>query len=106
MKYLSIAMIAILLFSIAGCSSGRKVTAARQPMSKCIEELNNIPEVAALLRNRGKQPDEVNRRPLEGMKIALTLNRMVRSKVDPDANADDACFTENTRENFEKLIKA
>jgi peptidoglycan/xylan/chitin deacetylase (PgdA/CDA1 family) len=75
-------------------------------MSKCIEELNNIPEVAASLRNHGKQPDEVNSRPLEGMKIALTLNRMVRNKIDPDANADDACFTENTRENFDKLIKA
>jgi peptidoglycan/xylan/chitin deacetylase (PgdA/CDA1 family) len=75
-------------------------------MSKCIEELNNIPEVAASLRNHGKRSDEVNSRPLEGMRIALTLNRMVRNKIDPDASIDDACFTENTRENFEKLIKA
>ena len=95
-----------MLFSFAGCSSPGKVTAARPTMSKCIEELNNIPEVAASLRNHGKQSDEVNSRPLQGMKIALTLNRMVRNKIDPDANADDACFTENTRENFEKLIKA
>jgi peptidoglycan/xylan/chitin deacetylase (PgdA/CDA1 family) len=106
MKYLSIAIISILLFVLAGCSSSRKVTADRSSMSKCKEELNTIPEVAASLRNHGKQSDEVNSRPLEGMKIALTLNRMVRSKVEPEANADDACFTENTRENFDKLIKA
>lgn len=106
MNYLSITIISILIFSFAGCSSARKVTAANAAMSKCKEELNTIPEVAASLRNHGKQSDEVNSRPLEGMKIALTINRMVRNKVDPDANADDACFTENTRENFEKLIKA
>jgi len=82
------------------------VTAAKPSASKCREELNAIPEVAALLRSKGKQTDESNSRPLEGMQIALTLNRMVRNKIDPDANADDACFTENTRENFDKLLKA
>jgi peptidoglycan/xylan/chitin deacetylase (PgdA/CDA1 family) len=106
MKYLSIAIISIMLLPFAGCSSSGKVDAAKTSMSKCKEELNTIPEVAASLRNHGKQPDEANSRPLEGMKIALTINRMVRNKVDPDANADDACFTENTRENFDKLIKA
>jgi peptidoglycan/xylan/chitin deacetylase (PgdA/CDA1 family) len=106
MNYLPITIIFILALSFAGCSSARKVTAANPAMSKCKEELNTIPEVAASLRNHGKQSDEVNSRPLEGMKIALTINRMVRNRVDPDANADDACFTENTRENFEKLIKA
>jgi peptidoglycan-N-acetylglucosamine deacetylase len=106
MKYLSIVIIAILLFVSAGCSSSSSVTAARPSMSKCKEELNNIPEVAASLRPHGKQADEANSRPLGGMKIALTINRMVRNKIDPEANADDACFTENTRENFEKLVKA
>jgi peptidoglycan/xylan/chitin deacetylase (PgdA/CDA1 family) len=106
MKYLSIAIISTLLFQSAGCSSSRSVTAARPSVSKCKEELNTIPEVAALLRAKGKQTDESNSRPLEGMQIALTLNRMVRNKIDPDANADDACFTENTRENFDRLVKA
>jgi peptidoglycan/xylan/chitin deacetylase (PgdA/CDA1 family) len=106
MKYLSIAVIAILLFLTTACNSSRNVTAAKPSMPKCKDELTSIPEVAASARAHAKQSDELNSRPLEGMQIALTINRMVRNKVDPDANADDACFTENTRENFEKLVKA
>src|ERR1044071_1573525 len=106
MKYLSIAVITVLLFIQTACNPSKNVTAAKPSMPTCKDELNTIPEVAASSRSHGKQPDEANSRPLEGMQIALTINRMVRSKIDPDANADDACFTENTRENFEKLVKA
>jgi peptidoglycan/xylan/chitin deacetylase (PgdA/CDA1 family) len=106
MKYLAIAIIANMLFLSAACNSSRSVTAARPSIPKCKEELNTIPEVATSVRSHGKQPDDADSRPLEGMQIALTINRMVRNRVDPDANADDACFTENTRENFDKLIKA
>jgi hypothetical protein len=40
------------------------------------------------------------------MEIALTINRMVRSTADHDRDQDDWCYTENTRENFEKLLSA
>ncbi len=43
---------------------------------------------------------------LAGVEIALTINGMVRSTVEPDRNQDDWCYTENTRENFEKLLNA
>jgi peptidoglycan/xylan/chitin deacetylase (PgdA/CDA1 family) len=34
------------------------------------------------------------------------MNWMVRSKADPDRDLDDWCYTENSRENFDKLITA
>jgi hypothetical protein len=40
------------------------------------------------------------------MEIALTINRMVRSTADPDRDQDDWCYTENARENFDKLLRA
>ena len=74
-------------------------------MSRCQDELNAIPEVAAAIKARGKKPDE-GEVSLSGMEIALTINRMVRSTVDPDRDQDDWCYTENTRENFEKMLSA
>lgn len=95
-----------MLFLNDGCSSARNNNQSRPQMSKCKDSLSTIPEVAELLRARGKQAEEVDTKPLAGMEIALTINRMVRTKVDPDADADDMCYTENTRENFDKLISA
>ncbi|HKP86560.1 MAG TPA: polysaccharide deacetylase family protein [Blastocatellia bacterium] len=106
MKFLSITTIALLLFVYDGCSATRNANQSRPQMSKCKEALSVIPEVAALLKARGKQNEETDTKPLAGMEIVLTINRMVRTKVDPDANADDLCFTENTRENFDKLVTA
>ena len=75
-------------------------------MSRCQDELNTIPEVAAAsIKARSKRPDDAEE-SLAGMEIALTINRMVRSTVDPDRDQDDWCYTENTRENFEKLTNA
>lgn len=73
-------------------------------MTRCQEDLNAIPEVAASLRARSKQSADEG--SLNGMEIALTLDLMVRSKADPERNLDDSCYTENSRENFEKLITA
>ncbi len=73
-------------------------------MTQCQEDLNAIPEVAASLRARTKQSGDEG--ALNGMEIALTLNWMVRSKADPERDLDDWCYTENSRENFEKLITA
>lgn len=75
-------------------------------MTRCQDELGTIPEVvAASIRARGKKPDDADD-SLAGMEIALTINRMVRSTVDPDRDQDDWCYTENTRENFDKLVNA
>jgi len=63
-------------------------------MSKCQEEeLERLPQVGRWLRLRGRQPDQSERRPLEGMQIALTLNRMVRDRIDPGSDEDDLCYT-------------
>jgi hypothetical protein len=106
MKYSSrIPIILILLFLSAGCSASKRAQAAKPEMTRCQEELNSIPEVAAASpKARSKQPDAEG--SLEGMQIALTINRMVRSVADPDQDQDDWCYTENTRENFEKIVSA
>ncbi len=75
-------------------------------MTRCQQELNTIPEMAAAAaKARGKRTDEAEE-PVEGMEIALTINRMVRSKVEPELDQDDWCYTENTPENFRKLLSA
>ena len=101
-------MILILLILSSGCSSSRGTQAAKPEMTRCQDDLKAIPEVAASLRARAKQSgDEAPLNGLlSGMEIALTLDLMVRSKADPDRDLDDWCYTENSRENFEKLIKA
>jgi hypothetical protein len=75
-------------------------------MTRCQAELNAIPEVgAAAAKTRSKRTDD-GEESLQGMQIALTINRMIRSNVDPDQDQDDWCYIENTRENFDKLVGA
>jgi len=107
MKYSSVlAMIVLPVFLFFGCSPSRTVQAEKPAMARCQEELNTIPEMAAAsIRARGKRTDEPDD-SLEGMEIALTINRMVRTKVEPDLDQDDWCYTENTPENFQKLLSA
>jgi|ERR1041384_3008462 hypothetical protein len=99
-----IAIVLILVFLSAGCSVSRNTQAAKQDLTRCQEDLNAIPEVAAALRARAK--DTEGEDALNGMEIALTLNYMVRSKVDSERDVDDWCYTENSRENFDKLVAA
>lgn len=75
-------------------------------MTKCQDELERIPRIGAWFKSRGKRSEQNESRPLDGMEIALTINRMVRDKVDPNNDEDDLCYTENTVENFDKLIDA
>ena len=72
-------------------------------MTRCKEELNAIPEMGAVAAKSRSKRTEAS---LEGMQIALTINRMVRRNVDPDRDQDDWCYIENTRENFDKLLGA
>lgn len=75
-------------------------------MTRCQEALNTIPEIAAWSAiTRGKRPEAAGQ-TLQGMEIALTMNRMVRSKSDPDEDLDDWCYTENNRGNFDKIVTA
>jgi hypothetical protein len=104
MRY--VATILALTFVSAGCSASKRADAAKPEMTRCQEELKTIPEAAALSADaRGKRP-EISGQPLAGMEIALTINRMVRSKSDPDEDKDDWCYTENKRENFDKIVGA
>lgn len=107
MKYHPI--VAIILSSAllsGGCSPSKSAHAAKPEMTRCQEEINTIPEVAAAsLKTRNKRPGDAEE-SIEGVEIALTINRMVRTKIEPDRDQDDWCYTENTVENFRKLVNA
>jgi hypothetical protein len=107
MKYFPlIGILAILILLCAGCSNPREANAAKPEMTRCQDELGTIPEVAALsIKGRGKKPEDAEG-SVSGMEIALTINGMIRSTVDPDRDRDDWCYTENTRDNFARLMNA
>jgi len=94
-----------LVMGPAGCTN-RTAKSGTAPASTCLKDLNAIPEMAAVLKSRKHDSDESQERPFEGMEFALTINGMVRSEVDPEADADDLCFAENTPENLDRLAKA
>lgn len=104
MKHSSIIAIILILLFVVGCSGSKNTQAAKPEMARCQEDLSTIPEVAGSLRGRTKQSADEG--ALNGMEIALTLDWMVRSKADPERDLDDWCYTQNSRDNFEKLITA
>src|SRR5215471_4848204 len=104
--FLVIVVTAIHVLFSAGCSPTKDTHSARPEMSRCQEELSTIPEVAAAsMKARHKRAEE-REESLEGMEIALTMNRMVLSTADPDRDQDDWCYTENNRDSFQKLLNA
>jgi hypothetical protein len=60
--------------------------------------------MAALLKTRERRPAEEGDKPLEGLQVALTVNGMIRSQGNFDDEIDNSCESENSRENFEKLL--
>ena len=109
MKYPAlIAALMMPFLCYSSCSySSKDANAAKPEITRCQEELNTIPEIAAGVANktRGKHTDDAEE-SLSGMEIALTINRMFRSTADPDQDQDDWCYKENSRENFERLVNA
>lgn len=103
---LAVALAATLLLGCAGCGNQNKPSANSLQKSKCVDELNAIPEMAALRKARKKGQEEAHPRPFEGLEIAVTINDMVTSRVNPEANPDDLCYMQDTRENFDKLVQA
>jgi peptidoglycan/xylan/chitin deacetylase (PgdA/CDA1 family) len=103
---IAVALVTFLLLGCAGCGTQRGTTAASSQKSKCLNELNAIPEVAALRKSRKNARAENNPKLFEGLELALTINGMITSQVNPEINPDDLCYAQDTRENFDKLVKA
>jgi peptidoglycan/xylan/chitin deacetylase (PgdA/CDA1 family) len=94
----------LLLLLSAACKLSGKAQQSKPPMSKCLDDISTIAEMANLLNARGNEPNPD--RAFDGMEIALTINGMISSSADPDSNQDDLCYTENNPENLKKLIDA
>ncbi|MEW6207494.1 MAG: polysaccharide deacetylase family protein [Acidobacteriota bacterium] len=101
MKKLFIAFISLSLL-IPGCTSARREPQSPQ-MSRCMEALNDIPTMAAVLRVKSEEDESAS---LEGMQIALTINQMMLASGEPEKGIDSWCEKENSVENFEKLLDA
>jgi hypothetical protein len=100
--------IALSLVAAPACNRSGKAVSEKLPLSRCMNELNSISTLAALLRSEAKAKNDgpTDARPLEGMVIALTINGMARGDDDPESEIDSWCESENGRENFEKLLSA
>ncbi|MFY9611330.1 MAG: polysaccharide deacetylase family protein [Blastocatellia bacterium] len=103
--FIAVLLASALVLGSAGCVD-RTAKSGTAPPSTCLRDLNTIREMAAVLRSRKNGSEDFQGRPFEGLELALTINGMVRSRVDPDADADDLCFTENTPENLDRLADA
>jgi peptidoglycan/xylan/chitin deacetylase (PgdA/CDA1 family) len=90
-----------LLFSSA-CSN-KRAEAQKPPLSKCKDELSAIRDARIALQSR-KQDEQAPVESIEGLELALTFDGMIASSVDPSADLDDWCYSQNTRENFDKLV--
>jgi hypothetical protein len=91
-------------FLAAYCKQ-KKAGVVKTPMTKCLEEIDRIPEVSALLKSQGRENSD-QARPLEGLEIALTINGMIRSQSNPEDDIDNWCENENSVANLDKLIAA
>ncbi|HWN97840.1 MAG TPA: polysaccharide deacetylase family protein [Blastocatellia bacterium] len=99
-------LLASTLAMVSGGCIDRTAKSGTNAPSNCLKDLNTIPELAAVLKSRKHDSEEPQGRPFEGLELALTINGMVISHADPDADADDLCFTENTPENLDRLANA
>jgi hypothetical protein len=99
-----LAVILLLTISATACKRAPKGGDGKPPVARCMEDLNNIPELAALKTRDKERPEEGSTgRPLDGLEMALTLNDQVRSTGDPD-DVDNWCEREDSRENFDRLV--
>ncbi len=108
MKAMTSILVLALLATLSGCSAPTRSNTAPPPISKCQSELSSsIPEMAAFFKAKGKLPTESESRPLEGMEIVLTINRMILSSpTTQEDDRDDACFEQHKKENFDKILVA
>ncbi|HKG23354.1 MAG TPA: polysaccharide deacetylase family protein [Blastocatellia bacterium] len=97
---------ALMLAGASACQLNRRAKAEKAPISKCLDRLDSIPMLSAVLKSRAKNDAESQNRPFEGMEIALTINNMIRGKPDPEAEIDSWCEFENTPANFDKIVSA
>ena len=105
---MQIYLLAIILLLTIGATACKPPTRAGNDKlaGRCMEDLNSIPELAALKARNKEQPEErASGRALDGLEIALTLNDQVRTAGDPD-DVDNWCEHEDSRENFERLVAA
>jgi len=88
------------------CSKKQQVDPSSQNLARCMEEIKKIPVMAGVLKRGEQDESEAKARPLEGIRIALTISGMVRSEGEPERGVDSWCEFENSQENFDKIIAA
>ena len=106
MRIYLLALTLLLTIGASACKQPPTRNGNDKLASRCMEDLNGIPELAALKARNKEQPEEsASGRPLDGLEVALTINDQVRTTGDPD-DVDNWCEHEDSRENFERLVAA
>jgi hypothetical protein len=101
----ALAFIILLAAFLAVYCKQKKADPVKPPMTKCLEEMDRIPELSGLSKPDARESTD-QPRPLEGLEIALTINGMIRSNSDPEDDIDNWCENENSLANLDKLISA
>jgi hypothetical protein len=106
MKAAAIALLLSLLLVCGGCRSYIRAETEKPPLSRCLQEISEIPVFDFSKKARKAESADVTDRPLEGMQIALTINGLIRSHGEPEKGIDNWCAEENKLENLDRLIEA
>jgi len=106
MKGAAIALLLSLLLVCGGCRSYIRAETEKPPLSRCLQEISEIPVFDFSKKARKAESADVTDRPLEGMQIALTINGLIRSHGEPEKGIDNWCAEENKLENLDRLIEA
>lgn len=95
----------LLVLIPTSCSRKQQNDPTSQRLARCMDDIKKIPVMAGVLRSSERDEQE-KARPLEGMRIALTINGMIKSEGEPEKGIDTWCEFENSQENFDKIVSA
>jgi hypothetical protein len=101
---LLIIILAVLI--TASCSKKPPADPTSRQLARCMDDITKIPVMAGVIKLNNREGRENKSKPLEGMRIALTINGLVKSEGKPERGVDSWCEFENSQENFDKIIAA
>ncbi|MGH9764736.1 MAG: hypothetical protein ACREDR_31365, partial [Blastocatellia bacterium] len=98
-------LLTVVILSTAQCSRRDHSNTPSAATAKCVSRVKSIPELSGI-RMENDEAVAPSGSSLEGLQVALTITGSLRSVADPNADADDVCYAQNTLANLNKLIQA
>ena len=105
--YILVTTVLFVCIFIPACNRQRSAqSGSKAPVSRCTSEVEAIPEMTAIVRSRSKGSTGIEQGDLQGLEMAITINGIIQSRPNPDIDEEYHCNTENSEENFNKIITA